>query len=336
MTPPSSLPVPAPFHELIEPTRLPLEQNPAMVYLASLSEGSRRAIFHALATIAELLTGGERNAFELDWSALRYQHSAAVRAQLITRYRPATVNKMLSALRQVLRHAWKLGLMSAEDFHRARDVANVPGEALPAGRDLGPGEIAALIAVCEDDPTPAGARDAAIVALMYATGLRRASVVKLNLTDYDAATGALRVREAKRHKEYLTHVAQDGAQRAVADWLVVRGDLPGALFWPINKGGRMLPRRMSAQAIYNLLEKRAREAGVTHFSPHDLRRTLAGDLLDAGADIVTVQKLLGHSSVETTARYDRRPEEVKRKAANLIHVPYRGRRQRRLEDAAEG
>ena len=72
------------------------------------------------------------------------------------------------------------------------------------------------------------------------------------------------------------------------------------------------------QAIYNMLVKRAEQASVSHFSPHDLRRTLAGDLLDAGADIVTVQKILAHANVQTTARYDRRPEQTKRKAASLI------------------
>jgi site-specific recombinase XerD len=305
---------------------LPFTQHPAVVYLASLSEGSRRTIFQSLDTMARLLSGGRLGAFMLNWAALRYEHTAAIRALLAERYKPATANKMLSALRQVLYHAWQLGQISAEDYQRARSVRSVVGDVLPAGRDLGAGELAALMAACEADPSPAGARDAAIIALMYATGVRRSSVVRLNLSDYDPATGTLRVRQAKRNKEYLAYVAQDGAQRAMADWLAVRGSDAGPLFWPITKGGDLIPRRMSTQAIYNLLIKRAQQAGVQHVSPHDLRRTLAGDLLDAGADIVTVQRILGHASVDTTARYDRRPEEVKRKAATLIHVPYRGRR----------
>ncbi len=166
---------------------------------------------------------------------------------------------------------------------------------------------------------------------MYATGIRRASVVALDFDDYDMRVYTLRVRAAKGQTEYLVHVAQDGAQRALADLLDVREDAAGPLFWPINKGGRSVNRRLSAQAIYNMLRKRAEQVGVDHFSPHDLRRTLAGDLLDAGADIVTVQRILGHAHVTTTARYDRRPEEVKRKAASLIHVPYRGRNQPRLD-----
>jgi site-specific recombinase XerD len=311
----------------------PIGQNAAIIYLASLSEGSRRTMFQSLATIARLLTDGELDVFSLNWGAIRYQHTAAIRAQLAEMYKPATANKMLSALRQVLHRAWQLDQMSAEDYHRARDIENVKGETLPAGRDLGAGEIAALITVCEDDPSLAGARDAAIIVLMYATGIRRASVVKLELADYDRATGTLRIRNSKGNREYRAYLAQDGAKRALSDWLVLRGDGPGPLFWPITKGGSMINRRLSTQAIYNMLLKRAGEAGVEHFSPHDLRRTLAGDLLDAGADIVTVQKLLGHANVDTTARYDRRPEETKRQAASLIHVPYRGRRQKRLDEA---
>jgi site-specific recombinase XerD len=79
------------------------------------------------------------------------------------------------------------------------------------------------------------------------------------------------------------------------------------LFAPINKGGNIQYRRMTSQAIYNVLRKRTAEANVTDFSPHDVRRTFAGDMLDRGVDIVTVQKQMGDASVNTTGRYNRRP-----------------------------
>jgi integrase/recombinase XerD len=315
------------MNEIVQTERQPIQidQNPAAVYLASLrADTGRRTMRQVLNLVAGLLSGGEADALTFAWHTIRYQHVVAVRSRLAQAYKPATVNKSLAALRGVLRVAWQLGQMSAEDYHKAASVRNVRADNLPAGRELSQGEISALISACERDPSPAGVRDAAIIALMYACGLRRAEVVSLDLADYDATSGRLIIR-GKGGKERSAWLS-NGAARAMADWLEVRGDAPGALFVAIRKGGRFFSlSRMTPKTIYKMLAKRARQAGVARFSPHDLRRTFIGDLLDAGVDVVTVARMAGHANITTTARYDRRSEETKRKAANLLHVPYRGK-----------
>jgi len=300
-----------------------LDQNPAAVYLAGLAKGSRPAMGQALATIAELLTGSP-DYLRCNWAALRFQHTAAVRSALAGRYNFSTANKMLSALRGVLRAAWQLGQLGADDYQLAQSVKGVDGESTLTGRQLSTGEIAALIAACEADPSPAGVRDAAIIGLMYGGGPRRQEVIDLDLSDYDQAAGALTVRHGKGNKARSIYVL-NGAGRAINDWLKVRGLAAGPLFQPISKGGKVQPRRMTGQALYSLLKKRAAQAGVSVFSPHDLRRSFVSDLLDAGADIATVARMAGHKSVNTTLRYDRRPEEAKQRASKMLHVPYHGR-----------
>lgn len=315
--------------EIVTQNATPLAQpradyNPAAVYLASLSPGSRRAMREALDLVARLLTDGQADAFSLPWAALQFQHVQAVRAALAERYKPATCNKVLSALRGVLRAAWQLGQMDAERYHLAASVPNVRGEVLPAGRAVSGGELSALMAACAQDPSPAGARDAAIIALLYSCGLRRAELAALRLADYDPETGTLRI-VGKRRKERLAYVV-NGAAAALADWLAVRGQDPGPLFCPVRKDGQVLRGQgLTTQAVYNILQKRGREVGIKHLSPHDFRRTFVSDLLDAGADIVIVQRLAGHANVQTTARYDRRPEAAKARAAGLLHVPYYSR-----------
>ena len=307
--------------QLVLAESLPLDQNPVAVYLASLtSHHSRRTMKTALNTIAQIiLNDSETDAFAVNWSQIRYQHTAAIRAILMERYKAATANKILSALRGVLREAWQLGYMSAEDYHRAVAVKSIRAETLPAGRELSRGELEALLAVCNADRSPAGIRDGALIATLYTGGLRRAEIAALTVEDYEAESGKLIVRGKGRKERtvYLPSSAGAYMQR----WLSIRGEESGALFVPINKGGRFTFRAMTSQAVYFMLQKRAQAAGVKAFSPHDIRRTFVSDLLDAGADIATVSKLAGHASVTTTARYDRRPEDAKKKAAGLLHVP---------------
>lgn len=299
----------------------PSARNPAAVYLSSLQPTGRRAMVGRLRVVADLLGLGDP--VNAPWHKLRYEHLTAIRAKLQEAGKaPATINATLYALRGVCRAAFNLGLMHAQDYQRLRDVRPVKGERLPAGRGLSRGEIAALMAACQNRGT-AGVRDAALVGVLYCAGLRRAEVVALDQQDctVEADTVELKVR-GKGNKERLAYL-DNGARDALEDWLCLRGELPGALFLPVNKGGRILHQRLTEQAIYSMLRKRAAQAGIQAFSPHDLRRSCISDLLDAGADIATVQKLAGHANVTTTAKYDRRGEQAKKRAVKLLHVPYR-------------
>lgn len=319
-------------HDDTTPATRAADSNPALVYLASKpSDNSRRALRGALNNVADILTADALDQRDgsrfltVAWDALRYQHVAAIRTRLMEAYKPATANLALSAVRGVLKEAWRLGLVSAEDYQRAADVENIKAETLPVGRDLSGGEIMALARACSDDQTAAGARDNAIIGLLATAGLRRSEVAALLLADVDTTTGKISIRSGKGRKDRTVY-ATNGTLAALHDWLSVRGSTGGALFCPINKGGKLTVRPMTAQAIYTMLQKRGQSAGVVDFTPHDFRRTVVGDLLDAGVDLVTVAKLAGHASVETTARYDRRPEELKRDAAKKLHYPHQRRR----------
>jgi site-specific recombinase XerD len=300
----------------------PAERHPVAVYLAGLSQGARRTMRQALDRIAGLLSGGRQDANSLQWPALRYQHTALIRSELAGMFAAATANKCIAALRGVLKECWRLGYMDAETYQRAIDIKTVRGQTVPKGRALSTGEILALAQACQQDTSGTGRRDAALLALLWSTGMRRQEAVRLDLADYNPQTGELKVH-GKGNKTRLVYVA-NGAAMALQAWLAVRGSEPGPLLWATVKGGRLVPRRLNDQAVYDVLRKLADRAGVSDFSPHDMRRTFASDLIDAGADLVVVQRLMGHANVTTTARYDRRGEAAKAKAAGMRHFPFQG------------
>lgn len=315
------------------PANYSADKHPALVYLASIGASSRRPMSQSLNAIAATLglvpahsaDGKEITYMFVPWGAMRYEHTQAIRAKLGERYSATTANRHLSALRGVLKDAWRLGYMSAEDYQRAVDLKSVKGEKVmqaESGRHLASGEIKALVDSC-NDATKAGWRDGAIIAVGYGCGLRRSEIANLELADYDAANGSLLIRQGKGNKARIGYLP-GGAVAALAGWLALRGDAPGPLFYSIRRGDHMESKGLTDQAIYNILASRATLAGVKAFTPHDLRRTFAGDLLDAGEDISTVQKMMGHSNVNTTAGYDRRDSKSKKKAASKLHVPYRG------------
>ena len=229
----------------------PSEASPmgATAYLASLtSPASRRSMRYALDQVAQVLTGDEdADLARVPWNRLRHRHMAALRSRLSDSYAPASVNTMLAAVRGVLRNAWRLGQLDTDTYLRTVDLPPVPGTRLPTGRALSAGELRALFGACADDASPAGSRDAAAFALMFGAGLRRNEAVSAQLSDYDPESGALTIT-GKGNRQRIVYATGGGAA-ALAAWLKQRGSHDGALLAPVNKGGAVQPRPMSAQAV---------------------------------------------------------------------------------------
>jgi integrase/recombinase XerC len=150
---------------------------------------------------------------------------------------------------------------------------------------------------------PAGLRDRAILETMYSAGLRVSELVGLNVADWDRSAGILRVM-GKGRKERLAPVGSY-ATKALDHWMTVRepdSKAPekqrAAIF--LNRFGR----RLTTRSIGRMLETHIQTAGLTQqTTPHTLRHSFATHLLDGGADLRSVQELLGHKSLTTTQIY---------------------------------
>jgi integrase len=257
-----------------------------------------------------------------------------IRGLLEEHYQAATANRMLAALRGVLKECWQAQLMSIEDYQAAISIPAVRGESEPRGRHLSAGELRSLFEACSgpshrgqrQDSTARRRRDAAFLALAYSCGLRRSEAVAIDLADLDLVSGELRVCRGKGRKpRQLT--LPPSALPALQDWLHVRGTEPGPLFCPVLMSGRLLKEgdqlaRLSPAAGWRICRERGLQAQIQVPAPHDLRRTWIGDLLDLGVDLATVQRMAGHASASTTAGYDRRDRKVQRRASALLQVPY--------------
>lgn len=289
--------------------------DPAAVYLSTVSEGSRASIAWALSIAQELMPG-------LSWQQVEYRHMVSLRSRLADAYAPATCNKVLAAVRGVLKEAWGLGMVSMEQYGLAARVKPVRGVALPSGRALAAEEIEALRAAAKADATPAGARDLAMIEVLYVTGMRRNEIAGLDLCDWtpDGAGhqgwGVLVVRHGKGGKQrrnYLPPIAEE----ALHAWRAIRGEDPGRLFRRVFNGGR-IGSGLTGQAVWRMLAKRAKEAGIAPVGAHDMRRTTITELLRRGGDLSMVSRIVGHSNVQTTMRYDRRKDSEEMGTIELL------------------
>ncbi|HZY89820.1 MAG TPA: tyrosine recombinase XerC [Gemmataceae bacterium] len=213
-------------------------------------------------------------------------------------YARSTVARRLAAVRSWCRFLCRQGTLAQSPAAGLRG----PRQDKKLPHFVGREDMARLLAAPPAD-APAGLRDRAILETLYSAGLRVSELTGLNVDDTDLADGLATVR-GKGKRERLALLGPQAVE-ALNAWLPQRAILAGpraatqpALF--LNRNGT----RLTSRSVGRLLEKYLAAAGLDpRTSPHTLRHSFATHLLDAGADIRSVQELLGHRSLGTTQIY---------------------------------
>jgi integrase/recombinase XerD len=225
---------------------------------------------------------------------------------------PRTLARGLAAIRGVYRFGRAAGLVRT-DPAILLDTPRLPRR-LP--RALSKSD-ATLLVESSGKANPRDRRDRAILELLYGSGLRASELVGLRPADVDLQAQILMCR-GKRDRQRVVPIG-DAARRALVTYLeqarprLVRSRDPGVLF--VNARGGPLGR----QGLWRIVRTRARGAGLRAGYPHALRHSFASHLLEGGADLRSVQALLGHADIGTTEIYTHLPTDAVRRLYRRFH-----------------
>ena len=226
-----------------------------------------------------------------------------------------TQNYYLIALRAFLKFLRKRGIeaLSPERI----ELAKVPERSLDL---ISPVELKRLLSA-PDQKTTEGKRDKAILELFFSTGLRISELCGLSIDSVVLTRDEFSVR-GKGDKVRVVFLS-DEAKRSLKEYLAARKDMDDALFIrygrKANDGGEL---RLQPRAVQRLLKQYATKAGITRkVTPHVIRHSFATDLLSNGADLRSVQALLGHAHIGTTQVYT----HVTDKHLRDVHKKFHGK-----------
>lgn len=248
----------------------------------------------------------------------------------------ATQQRRLSALRTLakVRAVFNPGdPMAAAAYETVKllKVAHAPtASAAPKQerqrRALTPAEADRLLRWCADQAANAGEgeqvkalRDRAIVSTMLLTGLRRAELAALEWRDIDFTNGVIAVRHGKGDKPRDPAIFSGAALDALKAWQLEQPRGYRFVFVGLRRGGTFTgDRPMDVSAIWRVVATAAEAAGIGHLAPHDLRRTLATELIATGMTIPDVQAQLGHENASTTMIYAQSVDARQRRKAGRV------------------
>jgi integrase/recombinase XerC len=232
---------------------------------------------------------------EIDPASVTPDHIRAWLAEMMKTAKRATVQRRLSAVKAFYRYRESsLGAASPALTLRSPKLER----RLPA--ILEPDDVRRLIELGGEDQSPAALRDRAIMETLYSSGLRVSELVGLNWRDVDEDIGMLTVRAGKGNKDRVVPIGEPAldALRAWRRAMPVAWEHDGPVITNLRGG------RLTTRSVEMMLERRIAAAGLaTAITPHGLRHCFATHMLGAGADLRSIQEMLGHASLATTQRY---------------------------------
>ena len=210
---------------------------------------------------------------------------------------PASMERKLSTLRAFFTYQLQLGIL---EKNPAREVS-LPSKPKKNPDTLTPDEVFALLDQPYDESNYYETRNHTLLELLYATGIRVSEAVSMSHSDIDFDRGLVKVR-GKGKKERLTPFGEKAARLLCSLMEKTSKPVTDLLGVPlfINRTGS----RLSVRSAHAIVKKQAVRAGIGRpVAPHRLRHSFATHLLDSGADLRTIQEMLGHESLSTTQKY---------------------------------
>jgi len=299
-------------------------RNPLTLYLTRLAPSSQLTMRYLLQDAADRLGFEDINLEDIDWHLLQPEHVIALVAALREDgYAPNTSSLYVNAVRGVMNEAWRMNLISQEHLLRMRTVKAAPGTRLSQGRNLRRSLIREMMEVCAADPRPQGLRDAAVIGILYGSGMRKSESVNLDLAQINFEERSLRVI-GKGNKELIKY-APDWAFAKLQAWLAFRREQlkegeqdDSFLFNRIRRGSHITRERITKHAIYYIARQRGEQVGVK-IMPHDFRRSFITRVIEEH-DLSIAQKLAHHTNIQTTASYDVRDDNERRRAVDRFDL----------------
>ncbi|WP_163695398.1 MULTISPECIES: tyrosine-type recombinase/integrase [Mumia] len=230
----------------------------------------------------------------------------------------STRNECMVTVRSVVHACAKARLISPlrRDLLLDELPTTMPGRSAK-GRALAEDEVGRLLRQCSTTGSAAArTRYTAMIALMYSSGVRVGEVAKLELRDWNRSTSTLTLLHTKNGRDHTVFVHPEVAL-LLDNWLKVRGALPGALFCSLYVFGFA---HMTGPTIRTMVHRRAKDAGLAHFTPHDFRRTFASFMLRTH-DHALVSRLLNHEKLQSTLVYDMAGDDLQRDAIASFDLP---------------